>query len=230
MPYNLRGTVYNDNAPEGGWTVRLLQHSDGSFVEEDITGSSGEFEFLSVDNISYDLYAFDDSQPELGDGDSPYSKNLHIGVMPVHEPVTARYWRLVNIDVAAGGSHLEISELRLFSDGVDVTANATISSSVSPDGFTLADLVDGNTNTRCFWTNNTAEDPSFWIQFDFGAGDATKVNGLKQAGFDTNNRYMAGFTVQFSDDGVSWTPLGTLSGLTYPGNNTLSSLYEIDPV
>jgi hypothetical protein len=37
---------------------------------------------------------------------------------------------------------------------------------------------------------------------------------------------MQGFTLQWSDDDSTWTTLGSKSGLSYPGNNTLSGLYS----
>jgi len=86
-------------------------------------------------------------------------------------------------------------------------------------------LTDNDTATRCYWDASTAEDSAFWIQYQFGTAQA--VDGVKQAGFDTSDRYMAGFTLQWSDNGSTWTTLGSKSGLSYPGNNTLSSLYTI---
>lgn len=43
-------------------------------------------------------------------------------------------------------------------------------------------------------------------------------------------RYMESFTLQYSDDGATFFTYGSQKGLTYPGNNTLSSEYPFVPL
>jgi hypothetical protein len=138
--------------------------------------------------------------------------------------ISARYWRVNGIILGAGGSQLEISELQLFANGIQQTG-ATVTASSAP-ALALSNLVDGNLSSRCYWDNSTAEGSGFWIKFDFGAANDKAINGVKQGGFDTNDRYMAAFSLQYSSNDSTWTTLGSKSGLAYPGNNTLSSLYS----
>ena len=137
-----------------------------------------------------------------------------------------RYWRLIDIECPdAPPGYFEISELQLLEASVNVTGDATKTASTNPDAFgALADIFDGNLNTRAAWTLAVAEDAAFWIKFDFSGGDVV-IDGVKQGWYDQAGRYMQEFTLQFSDNDSTWTTKGTKTGLTYPGNNTLSSEY-----
>jgi hypothetical protein len=132
-------------------------------------------------------------------------------------PISARYWRISSVSVP--GSFLEISELQFFKDTTQRTG--TLTSSSAPT-LALSNLNDGSLSTRCYWTSSVAENAAFWVQIDLST--AQSVNGIKQGGFDNNTRYMDAVTLQYSSDGSSWTAYGSASGLSYPGNNTLSSL------
>ena len=116
-----------------------------------------------------------------------------------------RYWRLTELDIGSSGQ-LEISELQLLSNSVNVTSNATPSSSSAPDNGTLSQLVDGDTGTAPRWSALITErGQEFWIAFDFGANANVAINGVKQAGYDIADRHMAAFTLQYSDDSSTWT-------------------------
>jgi hypothetical protein len=131
-----------------------------------------------------------------------------------------RYWRFVNINITGGG-YLEISELRLYRHGLQNSSGTITSSSAPVNGLPL--LVDGNLGTAPYWTEAVAENPAFWIKFSFAS--PVEINGVAQGGKDNSTRYMESFTLQYSDDDVNWTTLGTNTGLAYPGNSTLSALY-----
>lgn len=135
-----------------------------------------------------------------------------------------RYWRINSITIPGGG-YLEIAEWHLYNGATRVDASATISSSNVPSLGTPADLQDNNTSTRCFWAESVAEDPSFWIKWDFGT--AQNVDGTKFAGFDSNNRYPSAFTLQWSDDNSTWTTQNSVSGIAYPGNLTFTALIPL---
>ena len=125
-----------------------------------------------------------------------------------------RYWRWSGISLT--GSYFEISELRVV-DGSGTRYAATMTASTAPDFGTLASLADGSTSTRTYWDAATATAGGFWIQADLGL--PYDVAGMQMASYDTSDRYPSAVTLQWSDDGSSWTTFGTWSGLTYPGNN-----------
>ena len=97
---------------------------------------------------------------------------------------------------------------------------ATVTSASAASFGSMNDLVDGDTNTRAYWPASTANDPGFYLQWDFGQ-DPQAVTQVRQAGFDTSGRHITGFTIKYSDDGLTWTEQAVLSNLAYPGNNTL---------
>lgn len=141
-----------------------------------------------------------------------------------------RYWRINSITIS-GGTYFEVSEIQLYVGGTQQTG-ATLTSSDTPFGpngnsSDLAYLVDGDLHTGAYWTTATATGGSFWLKFDFGAGNEKAIDGVKIGGFDTANRFPTGFTLQYSSDNSSWTTLGSKSGLSYPGNYTLSTLYSL---
>lgn len=134
-----------------------------------------------------------------------------------------RYWRITNITT---GALLEISELQLWFGGANVNGDATQTSSDVPAFNPLSALFDGLLTSRCYWPDSTVETgTSFWIKWDFGSNQ--EIDGFKQGGFDTSGRHITDCELQYSDNDADWTTAQTFSGLTYPGNNTLSSLYSI---
>ena len=134
---------------------------------------------------------------------------------------SARYWRITNLTVPSI-SFLEISELSFWFGAVQRTG--TITAATSPYSGTVSLLSDGNLNTRPYW-QKSAVNSSWWIKIDLGS--AQYVNGIKQGGFDTYDRYMSAFTLQYSSDDSTWTTLGSVSSLSYPGDYTLSSLITV---
>ncbi len=125
-----------------------------------------------------------------------------------------RYWRW--IDIAVDGGYLEISELRVVNGSTPIAA--TMTASAAPVYASAQDLADGSTSTRTYWAAATVEDPGFWIVADLGS--TQDVTGMQMASYDTSAYYPSDVTLQWSDDGSSWTTFGTWAGLTYPGDNT----------
>ncbi len=137
-----------------------------------------------------------------------------------------RYWRVVDISIPGGGL-LEIGEWQLFNGASRVDASATLSSSSSPSFGSVADLKDGSVSTRVYWDESTVENPAFWIKWDFGS--AQTVDGTRFSGYDNSTRYPSGFTFQWSDDNSSWTTQRSVSGVSYPGNNTYTDVIALVP-
>lgn len=130
-----------------------------------------------------------------------------------------RYWRWSGISLT--GSYLEISELRVV-DAAGTRYGATMTSSAAPGYASAQELADSDTHSRTYWAASTAEDSGFWIQADLGS--AQPVAGMQMASYDTSDRYPSELTLQWSDDGSSWTTFGTWTGLTYPGDKTWGSV------
>jgi hypothetical protein len=134
---------------------------------------------------------------------------------------SARYWRITNLSVPSS-SYLEISEFGFWFGAVQRTG--TFTSATGPTSGVFGNMTDGNLSTRVYWPKSDITS-TWWIQVDLGTTQV--VNGVKQGGFDTANRSISALTLQYSNDGTSWTTLGSASGLSYPGNNTLSPLITV---
>jgi len=133
-----------------------------------------------------------------------------------------RYWRIVDLSIPGGG-YLEISELHLYEGASKVTA--TLSNSVAPSFSVVSVLDDGSNFSRAYWTEATAENPSFWIQWDVGAGNDLEATGLRQAGYDNSARHIEACTLEYSDDASTWGVAGYVTGIPYPGDFALGSTY-----
>lgn len=138
-----------------------------------------------------------------------------------------RFCRIRGLTVP--GSFFEVSELQPWGGGVNLNSLATKTATNAVEGGTFAALFDGNLGTRGYWPQSVAQNAGFSVTWDFGVGTEQEVTGFKQGGFDTADRYMTAFTLEWSDDNSAWTAIGSKTGLTYPGNNTLSALYDFSP-
>lgn len=132
---------------------------------------------------------------------------------------THRYWR-VDSFVTPNGGIFDISEIQLFDAGSRVDASATVSVSPTPGLGTAPDVNDGNLSTRFGWFS-----PFGQVDYDFGAPQT--VTAIKVGGFNNSTYYPSDLVVSYSDDGVSYTTQASISGLTFPGNNTLSGSIPI---
>jgi hypothetical protein len=227
MPLIISGTVTEQSTPAVR-LVRLYLRETGELIDEQYSSTSGEFLFVGLpefgEGIEFYVVAFDDDAGEA------FNALIYDRIEVFNDSAAGehRYWRLVDLDIPGDGSgNLEVSEIRVFVDSVDVTDDATQSASEAPFSGVLSSIFDNNLSTRCVWTEAVAEDAAFYIQFDFGFGGDVELDALKQGGFDTATRYMQGFSVEHSDNGTDWTLYATKSGLTYPGNFTLSSEYAL---
>lgn len=217
MAWTLSGVVLIADEP-AELLVRILESETGAFVAEAMSDpDDGTFFFDSdIDpDTLYDAYAIN---PDY----SPGGALIFTNVSPVETETgdAHRYWK-VHAVVCDGTNLLEISELQFLEGGINVTAEGTFIGDVPPFGG-WTNLSDNNLTTRSFYSDVTGKA----MTLDFGAGNEKAIDGIKQGGFDTATRYMKEFTLSWSDNNSSWTPLGTKTGLTYPGNNTLSALYS----
>lgn len=129
-----------------------------------------------------------------------------------------RYWRLTGFAIA--DVFFEISEVQFFSGGSRV--NVVMTSSVVPSVGPLGNLNDQNLTTSCYW--NTTDVPNFANLRIIG--DCTTpiaINAIRLGGFDNSGRYPSALSVEYSPDNINWTQKAAVSGLSYPGNFTLSA-------
>lgn len=114
---------------------------------------------------------------------------------------SARYFRVVGVEVYSSLTVMELSELRLYASSSAVDGSATVTCTVTPSAGTLSDLVDGNTSTSCTFRSVDAASPGFAIQWDFGG--STTVDEIRVAG-PSKDSFLHKFTLQSSSDSVTW--------------------------
>ncbi|MBF0460589.1 MAG: DUF2460 domain-containing protein [Magnetococcales bacterium] len=123
-----------------------------------------------------------------------------------------RFWRL-NITQSNSGTSMNISlyevEMRGSVGGVDQCVYGVPSTLHSSS---LAYMLFDDDYTTNYWGNGSPAQTS-WIVYDFGAGHAVKVAQFGIWPYGTTNTPKA-FTLDYSDDGSTWTTKDSWSGLT----------------
>lgn len=131
------------------------------------------------------------------------------------ETASARYWRVrITKTRTADAFFANLAEIQLRAtvSGADQTGSGTASSSSNHDASTnAAKAFDDNAST--FWSSAGGGVSPQWIQYDFGTSTEVKELYL-QAGNSAAraDRAPEDFSVQYSDDGSTWTTLDTFTG------------------
>ena len=128
--------------------------------------------------------------------------------------VSARYFRLISLEVYGYRFNLTLSELRLYASGSAVDGSATMSCVGTPTDGSLANLIDGNTATSCTFDGAEVVLPGFYLQWDLGsttAVDEMHVTGVSQA------TWLHRFTLQSSDDAITWIDISAGRKTQWPG-------------
>jgi hypothetical protein len=134
-----------------------------------------------------------------------------------------RYWRLSAMTHPAGYTALQLTELALLNGSTNLTsgppAGLVITSSAASgiNGIHPTNLIDGSLSAvnQEFWSDPAIT--GLTIKFDFGVGNSKIVNGVKQAYYLHDRGYLDAFTLEYSDDNVTWHTKGSVSGL--PGGS-----------
>lgn len=109
-----------------------------------------------------------------------------------------RYWR---VNVTAATSACSIAELEFWLDGTTkhtITGGTVIASGTGAGA--AADVFNGNLSD--FWYSGNVN--SGWIGYDFGPGNDKAVSMVAICG-RAGVQYPTAWTVDYSDDGSSWT-------------------------
>lgn len=122
-----------------------------------------------------------------------------------------RYWRAKNF-VAYGGGDLEMSAFYLLLGGTRVDSAATLSASLPPSVGAAANLKDGDTATYAAWVFNDAK--RLVLVWDFGT--SSDVDDIRIGYVSDPRKFPLGVSVEYSDDGVTWTTYASAAGITRP--------------
>ena len=130
-----------------------------------------------------------------------------------------RYWRAINLFTAGFGSPLELSCFYLLdSVGLRLDATAILSASSAPSVGVLANLQDGNLDTRAAWTSQATQ--SLALVWDFGG--SADVSDIRLAG-DSPSGFLLCAKIQWSDDAATWATLFEPRYIKWPGKQTFTT-------
>lgn len=140
----------------------------------------------------------------------------------------SRYWRLVGISTPGNGA-LELSEVRIYENGVLADTGATLTATVAPQSGTLADLRDGVATAESSWPYSTYSQPGFALVWDFGVGAGVEFPGLQLGAGSDANTFLLDATLQSSANGIAWLTYAPVLYAQYPGNKTLTPTPDSNP-
>ncbi|MDM0003888.1 LamG domain-containing protein [Variovorax sp. J22G73] len=137
-----------------------------------------------------------------------------------------RYWRAVSVQ-AKSAQGLELSELRLVVATAQADAAAVLTSNVAPASGTLANLKDDDLGTGAAWSA-AAVAAGVEFYWDFGVSPQD-VSDMAVGAAATPEKFLYAVTLQWSDNGTTWTTLSVFFGLAWPGVRArLSSVSSVD--
>jgi hypothetical protein len=185
---------------EAGWQrarQQIASSASDKWVAASSPGNTVPAESLGAG--TYVVTILDNTSPLVENGTSDYTITSQAYVPNQTSPVAQRRIIEYETDVSVSNTNLSLS--------------ATASASSTKGSNTAAKAKDGDTGTK--WQANT-KGPNEWLQMDYGS----VVTADKMVIKDDGNINSA-VTIQFSDDGSSWT---TVSGstITQAPNNTFT--------
>lgn len=132
-------------------------------------------------------------------------------------PQSARYWRL-HI-TAKGGDIIFINELELRESvgGATVVpvqsgAGSAVANAELSAAYAAWKAFDTIANTGNAWASGNPSPIPSWIYFDFGAGNDKSIVEYSINSTNSSSRYPSAWTLDWSDDAVTWNTIDTRSG------------------
>ena len=123
------------------------------------------------------------------------------------------YWR---INITAANSHAALSELEFaaMAGGTNlcVGGSPVTGGSWPPPGYAAANAFDGNTSSNMNYSWASSVSSSGWIGYHFASPVVVKEARISAR--SQSSQYPTAFSVDYSDDGVTWTQVVSYSGQT----------------
>jgi hypothetical protein len=149
---------------------------------------------------------------------------------PSSAATTHRYWRILVTDNVGSTEYVDADKFvgaarvgfRTAAGGADDNSGTGTADSFYAAGYEPANCFDGNPATR--WATSATALPH-WVRRDYGAGNEKSI---VEVVWQSENSLLAAqtqvpkdFSVQYSDNGSSWTTLWSVTGQTaYTANET----------
>ncbi|ABX36085.1 conserved hypothetical protein [Delftia acidovorans SPH-1] len=137
---------------------------------------------------------------------------------------TARYWRAIAISTYAA-AHLELSAWHLYGAADQrVDSAAALTCTVPTLAGDVSSLQDADVGTSVVFD---ARSPGFALVWDFGSGSPGSVQSVRFGSADTQGSFLSEFTLQYSEDGISWTWLSTTGRHPWPGPRAMGEVTQV---
>ena len=161
---------------------------------------------LTVTPASGGVYAFTVTATDVRSGTA--SLSLSGEVVTTHS-----YWR---INITAANSWAALSELEFAAmaggPNLCVGGSPVTGGNYPPPGFDEANAFDGNTSSHQDYTWASSVSSSGWIGYHFAS--PVSVKEVRISARSQYSQYPTAFSVDYSDDGVTWTQVVSYSGQT----------------
>jgi len=138
-----------------------------------------------------------------------------------------RYWRVKvtgqNLGGTAGYIRAAEIQMRTTSGGADQCTGGTAmaDSFYAPEGLTAANAFDDSIFTD--WASNGTGNNS-WIGYDLGAGNAKDIVEVAWTVGNDASQVPTDVTIDYSDDGSTWTPKWSETGLVFHASGTTTTM------
>jgi hypothetical protein len=204
---------YEVDVLDGDTVVRTLPATSES-VAYTVADQTADFG-AAVVQLSFNVYQL---SYQYGRG-YPAAGSLDIGRQQ-------RYARITDLFRSSG--EILLGEFRIYEDGVDITSAATVTLGAAINGGSAGNLTDGSFSTYTTYSDGTYQDEDCWIQFDFGAGNARRVNGLQWAtNASFGNRWLQRCALRVSGDGSAFSLVGSTGLVADPGLSAYTAIQTI---
>lgn len=124
------------------------------------------------------------------------------------------YWRIYVTANSSGTNSTEVAEVqfRAAAGGADQATGGTAIQQAGSTGVAARAFDD---STATYWTDSTAYPK--WVGYHFAAPVSVAEVAITSGG-TSSNWVPNTFTVDYSDDGVTWVTLASFAGQTWTGN------------
>jgi hypothetical protein len=133
-----------------------------------------------------------------------------------------RYWRASSIATVGGGG-LELTEFQLLDGTTRSDVGAVLTSSIAPTSGSLAALSDTLSTASVAWTTTAG------LSIDWDLGAAAEVNNFMLGAGLNVAQFVLSLTLQWSDDGITYTAVRANDYLVYPGAHQMTRNVRMTP-
>lgn len=219
------GTIATGTAPIDGVVVKVFDALSLQPAGEVVSNSIGEWEITGLrENREYflvaanpdNLWEYTVSSRRTPSHDAKLGGRATAGerstVLKLVKSDPYRYIKLNATAVQDAGTYVNLGAIRLVGLYDQNLCRTVGGSATQSSSFSAAyTSFEAFTETASFW-HTASQSAPWWATWDFGSGNAQYVDRVILRGFNVAGRQPKDFTIEGSNDGTTWTVLGTWTG------------------